>query len=148
MRLFRAIGRPDLAEDPSLATNHGRSQRVDEVDAIMAEWIGRHTQAEVLDVFEKAQVVAGPICDAQQLVGDAHMKAREAFVRVPDPELGSVLLQNVVPRFTNRPGRIRWPGKPTIGADTESVLTGAGYGAEEIARLAAEGVIRLGRERS
>jgi crotonobetainyl-CoA:carnitine CoA-transferase CaiB-like acyl-CoA transferase len=76
------------------------------------------------------------------------MKAREAFVRVPDPELGSVLLQNVVPRFTNRPGRIRWPGKPTIGADTESVLTEAGYGAGEIARLAAEGVIRLGRERS
>jgi crotonobetainyl-CoA:carnitine CoA-transferase CaiB-like acyl-CoA transferase len=148
MRLFRAIGRPDLAEDPSLATNQGRIRRVDEIDGIMAEWIGRHTQAEVLDVLEKAQVVAGPIYDAQQLVDDPHVKAREMFVRMPDPELGSILLQNVVPRFTNNPGRMRWAGNPTIGADTESVLADAGYGVEEIARLAAEGVIRPAREQS
>jgi crotonobetainyl-CoA:carnitine CoA-transferase CaiB-like acyl-CoA transferase len=121
---------------------------VDEIDGIMAEWIGRHTQAEVLDVLEKAQVVAGPIYDAQQLVDDPHVKAREAFVRMPDPELGSILLQNVVPRFTNNPGRMRWAGNPTIGADTESVLADAGYGVEEIARLAAEGVIRPAREQS
>lgn len=146
MRLFRAIGRADLAEDPSLATNQGRAKRVDEIDGIMADWIGKHTQAEVLEIMEKAQVVAGPICDAQQLLDDPHIKARDAFVRMPDPELGSVTLQNVVPRFTNNPGRIRWAGKPAIGADTDDVLAEAGYGRDEIARLVADGVIRSARE--
>ncbi|MDO8874683.1 MAG: CoA transferase [Pseudolabrys sp.] len=148
MRLFQAIGRPDLADDPSLATNQLRAKRVDEIDGIMAEWIGRHTQTEVLDALEKAQVVAGPICDAQQLVEDPHITARESFLRMPDPELGSILLQNVVPRFTNKPGRIRWAGKPTVGADTYDVLTEAGFDAEEIEKLASEGVIRTGQEQS
>lgn len=148
MRLFQAIGRPDLADDPSLATNQLRAKRVDEIDGIMAEWIGRHTQAEVLDTLEEAQVVAGPICDAQQLVEDPHVKARKSFLRMPDPELGSILLQNVVPRFTNKPGRIRWAGKPTIGADTHDVLTEAGFDAEEIEKLTSEGVIRTGQVQS
>ncbi|MFZ2158089.1 MAG: CoA transferase [Bradyrhizobium sp.] len=142
MRLFRAIGRPDLAEDPTLATNQMRVERIDEIDGIMADWIGRHTQAEVLAVFEKAEVVAGPIYDAEQLVKDPHMTAREAFVRLPDPELGSVLLQNVVPRFTNKPGQLRWAGRSRIGADSKDILAEAGYSDEEAAKLLADEVIR------
>lgn len=142
MRLFRAIGRPDLAEDPSLATNMGRIKRVEEIDGIVAEWIARHTQQEVLAVFEEAKVVAGPIFDAEQLINDEHAKARDWFVRMPDDQFGSILLQNVVPRLTNFPGRLRWAGKPSIGADTAAVLAEMGYGAAEIAKFKADGVIR------
>lgn len=145
MRLFRAIGRSDLADDPSLATNQGRIKRVAEIDKIMADWIAQYTQSEVLDLLEKAQVVAGPIYDAKQLVNDPHVKAREDFVRMPDPDLGSILLQNVVPRFTNRPGRMRWAGKPDIGSDTIGILEEVGYATEEISRLAADGVIRTSK---
>ena len=37
-RLVRAIGRPDLAEDPALAHNEGRVARNDEIDAAISEW--------------------------------------------------------------------------------------------------------------
>lgn len=143
MRLFRAIGRPDLADDPTLATNQQRVKRVDEIDAIVAEWIGRHTQKEVLDRFEEAQVVAGPIYDTAQLVDDPHVKARETFIRVKDPALGTVLMQGPVPKLRNCPGRIRWPGKPSIGADTASVLRELGYGDAQLRELDAKGVIKL-----
>ena len=144
-RLFRVIGRPGLADDPTLATNQGRIERVDEIDGIVAEWVGRHTQQEVLDTFDEAKVVAGPIYDVEQLVDDPHAKARDWFVRMPDEGLGLVLLQNVVPRFTNFAGKVRWAGRPTIGADTEAVLREVGYEAEEIAELETAGVIRLAR---
>jgi crotonobetainyl-CoA:carnitine CoA-transferase CaiB-like acyl-CoA transferase len=147
MRLFRAIGRPDLAEDPSLATNMDRIKRVEEIDGIVAEWIGRHTQQEVLAVFEEAKVVAGPILDVEQLINDEHAKARNWFVRMPDEQLGSILLQNVVPRLTNFPGRLRWAGQPSVGADTAAVLAEIGYKAEEIAKFKADGVIRCAGDR-
>jgi crotonobetainyl-CoA:carnitine CoA-transferase CaiB-like acyl-CoA transferase len=75
------------------------------------------------------------------------MKAREAFMRVSDPEHGSVVLQNVVPRFTNKPGRIRWPGT-AIRADTESVLTKVATAPRRTLNSRREGVIRSGREQS
>ena len=142
IRLFRAIGRPDLADDPELATNQQRIRRVDELDGIVAEWVARHTQKEVLDVFEQAQVVAGPIHDVAQLLDDPHVKARESFIRMDDPELGTILMHNVVPRLRNAPGRLRWPGKPAVGADTANILSDLGYEKEELARLERDGVIR------
>ena len=47
-RLARAIGRPDLADDPALAHNEGRVARNDEIDAAISEWTSRHDLAEVV----------------------------------------------------------------------------------------------------
>jgi crotonobetainyl-CoA:carnitine CoA-transferase CaiB-like acyl-CoA transferase len=142
-RLFRAIGRPDWAEDPSLATNPQRFRRVDEIDNGIADWIRRHDQAFVLDHFHKADVVAGPINDVAQIFEDPQVKFRETITTVEDPWLGKVRLQNIVPKFTRNPGRIRWLGKQRIGVDTPEVLRELGYKDADIRRLEAEGVIKL-----
>ena len=42
-RLMKAIGRPDLENDPALAHNDGRVQRVEEIDAAIAEWTRERT---------------------------------------------------------------------------------------------------------
>src|SRR5690606_20421391 len=41
-RLMRAIGRPDMADDPALADNAGRAKRADELDAVIGEWTLSH----------------------------------------------------------------------------------------------------------
>ena len=144
-RLFRAIGRADLADDPGLQTNPQRVKRIEECDGAIADWIGRHTQKEVLDCLLANDVVAGPIYDVAQLFEDDHVQARGTFVQMDDPELGKVKIQGVIPRFTRNRAEMRWLGKSTIGADTESILTDAGFPAAEIARLAEAGIIRLGK---
>jgi crotonobetainyl-CoA:carnitine CoA-transferase CaiB-like acyl-CoA transferase len=58
--------------------------------------------------------------------------------------LGQVRMQNVIPRFRRAPGRVRFPGRSAIGADTRSVMAGLGYDDEAIERLLATGVIRAG----
>ncbi len=142
-RLFRAIGRADFAEDPNLATNPQRLKRVDEIDGAIAKWVSEHTLEEVLRRFHEADAVAGPIYDVAQIFADPHVAHRATLVETEDPVLGKVRIQNVVPRFKRNPGRIRWLGKAEIGADTGPVLEELGYGAEDIARLASEGVIKL-----
>jgi crotonobetainyl-CoA:carnitine CoA-transferase CaiB-like acyl-CoA transferase len=143
-RLFRAIGRADLADDPTLATNPQRVKRLEECDGAIAKWISEHTQKEVLDHFLKHEVVAGPIFDVAQIFDDPHVKARGTLVEMDDPELGKVRLQSVVPRYRRNPGRQRWPGKPDIGADSESVLLELGYSPGDIARMRAGGAVKFG----
>jgi crotonobetainyl-CoA:carnitine CoA-transferase CaiB-like acyl-CoA transferase len=146
MRLFRAIGRNDLADDPDLATNPQRVKRLEECDGAIAKWISEHTQDEVLNRFYECEVVAGPICDVEQLFADPHVKARGTLKKMRDPALGEITLQDVVPRFTRQPGELRWPGKPRVGVDTEAVLRELGIGDEEMKNLEASGVIAMDRK--
>ncbi|WP_433077317.1 CoA transferase [Dactylosporangium sp. CA-052675] len=46
--------------------------------------------------------------------------ARESIVLVPDADLGAIPMQNVAPRLSATPGRIRWTG-PALGEHDEEV---------------------------
>ncbi len=144
-RLFRAIGRDDFANDPTLATNPQRLKRVDELDGAIAKWISEHTLDEVLKRFYEYDVVAGPIYDVAQIFEDPQVKYRGTLVETADPVLGKVRVQSVVPRFERNAGGIRWLGKSEIGADTAAVLTELGYGDDDMRRLESEGVIKVAR---
>jgi crotonobetainyl-CoA:carnitine CoA-transferase CaiB-like acyl-CoA transferase len=146
--MFRAVGREDLASDPSLTTNPQRLQRVDELDGAIAKWIGKHTLDQVLQRFHEFDVVAGPIYDVAQIFDDPQVQHRETFTATDDAALGKVRVQNVVPKFKRNPGRVRWLGKAEIGADTEVVLNELGYENEEIEALSAEGIIKTARAKA
>ena len=60
------------------------------------------------------------------------------FVDVEDPELGSVPMPNIVPRFSATPGVWRRPA-PKIGEHTDEILTAAGFDAQEIAAMRSQG---------
>ncbi|MBE7204531.1 MAG: CoA transferase, partial [Parafilimonas terrae] len=76
-RLFRAIGRPDLVDDPRFRTNADRLRNVEALDAIIGAFIGRRTQAENVAFFEAAEVTIGPINEPAQIVADPHVISRE-----------------------------------------------------------------------
>jgi crotonobetainyl-CoA:carnitine CoA-transferase CaiB-like acyl-CoA transferase len=57
----------------------------------------------------------------QDVIDDAHFKARPVSVDVPDPELGLVRMPNVFAQLKNNPGAIRFAGRP-VDADRKSIL--------------------------
>jgi len=140
-RLFRAIGRDDLAEDPTLATNVLRAMRAQELDDIVAAWMIRHTQEEALSILHECEVAAGPINDIAQFFRDPHVVDRGSIATLDDPDFGKVRIPGIAPHFSRTPGDIRWAGRKAIGADTRSVLRDCGYADAEIDRLAQGGVI-------
>ncbi len=141
IRMFRAIGRDDLANDPTLQTNPDRVKRLDECDGAIADWVSQHTLEEVLAQFEKFEVVAGPICDVEQLSRDPQVLHNETIVALPDAALGTVKVQNVIPRFRKAPAKMRWVGRHKVGMDTDAVLNELGYSPEEIGALEKKGVV-------
>ncbi len=139
-RIMTAVGRADLAEDPRMRTQTGRVEHMAELDAAIQEWTGAHTLEETVAHFEQHEGALGPVYDVAQLMGDPHVRARETITTVEDEELGPVQMQNVIPRLSGSPGRIRWAGPPK-GKHTDEVLQEIGYDPGAIAALRDKGVV-------
>jgi crotonobetainyl-CoA:carnitine CoA-transferase CaiB-like acyl-CoA transferase len=141
VRLFRAVDRPDLAENPDYIDPVRRQARAIEVDGLVADWIRQRTLDEAMKVFEAAEVAAAPVYDAEQLLADEHLRARGTFVEVDDPDLGPVTVHAPVAVMTETPGRVEHLGR-ALGADNDAVFGGLlGLDAERLAALRTAGVI-------
>lgn len=120
-RVMNLVGGEGTADDPRYATNVERVKRADEVDNMVATWIGARTLTDVLDAFEKVEAAIGPIYDAAQIIEDPQYKARESVTTVNDADLGPLKMQNVFPIMSRTPGRIRHAG-PRIAEHQSEVL--------------------------
>ena len=142
-RLFRAIGRADLVDDPRYRTNAERVKRTEELDAIIGGFVAGRTQAENVAFFEAAEVTIGPIYDISQIVDDPHVLARELVADYPDAEMGAFPMHHVVPRLSGTPGTVRTPA-PRLGEHNREVLASVGVGDEAYAALVSSGVVHEG----
>ncbi|GAC1595596.1 MAG: CoA transferase [Myxococcales bacterium] len=138
-RLMRLMGRADLAADPQLADNAGRTRRAGELDAAIGAWTGQRGLDEVLELLNGAEVPAGRIYSIADIARDAHYKAHEMIEKVAI-EGGEVLLPGIVPKLSATPGGTRWPG-PRLGEHTSEVLRELGYSEEQERDLRAKGII-------
>jgi formyl-CoA transferase len=139
-RLFRAIGRDDLNQNPAFKTNNERVKRRAEVDAIVGDFIKARTLVEAIEFFERAEVTAAPVYDIGQFLDDPHVQERGIVVEAPDAEMGEVPMHAVLPRLSGTPGGLRRPA-PAIGQHTREIFAGVGYSDERIDALAQKGVI-------
>jgi formyl-CoA transferase len=140
-RLFRAIGRADMIEDPRFRTNTDRVRNIDACDGVVADFIAARTLEENMRIFHEAEVTATPVYDIDQLIDDPHVGARGVLVEAPDEEAGSVLMHNVIPRLSDTPGALR-SAAPALGEHTADILAGIGYDAARRAKLSEAGIIK------
>lgn len=133
-RLMRAIGRPELIDDPRFRDNDVRLDHRDELDEIIGSWMGEHTQAEIVEICDRFETAVGPVYDTAQIFADDHYRARGAIVTVDDPDLGPTRTCDVFPRLTKTPGAVRHLG-PSPGETTDEILASLGYSEAEIEEL-------------
>lgn len=138
-RLLRAIGRPELVNDPRFATNAARVKHAEELDAIFGEFISGRTQAENVAFFERAEVTVGPIYDIRQILEDPHFQQREILADYPDGEMGALPMHAVVPRLSGTPGAIRSPA-PRLGEHNRELLGEIGVDPHSYAALVEAGI--------
>ncbi|MTD57424.1 CaiB/BaiF CoA transferase family protein [Amycolatopsis pithecellobii] len=123
-RLCRAMARPELADDPRFATHVDRGRNQDLVEGIVAEWVAGHDAATVQRLLDDADVVAGPLWTAEEIVSDPHFRAREMLVPHYDERVGeNVLGPGVVPKFSASPGSVRWAGPAEPGYHNAEVFS-------------------------
>lgn len=140
-RVAAVIGQPGLADDARFRTAVARARHEDALDAIIADWTGRHACAALEARLHAAEVPAARVYTIADIFSDPHYAARGMLQSVPSDELGEVTVPAVVPRLSATPGAITHAGR-RIGQDTRQVLREvAGLADTELDALAAAGVI-------
>ena len=119
-RLAVAMDSPGLAEDPRYATHSARGSAMAELDDLIAAWSSTLEADRLLAILHEAGVPAGRIFRAKDMLEDPHFAAREAIVRVAHPDFGDLPMQNVVPKLSAQPGRVRTAG-PALGEHNDEI---------------------------
>jgi len=138
-RLMTAIGRPDLAEEPTLAHNDGRAKQTELLDGVIGDWAAAHDLETVLATLNEASVPCGRIYTAEDIVNDAHYQARGMLEKHELPDGKEICLPGIVPKLSATPGRTNWVG-PELGQHTQDVLDSIGVTAEQLAKLREAGL--------
>ena len=140
-RLANAMDMPELVTDPRFVDNAARCTHDVALDTKIAAWFRQRDCDAIMTLFEKAEVVAGPVLDIRDIFKDPHYIARENIVSVPDGDFGSVRMQGVTPKFARTPGEVRHSGG-ALGADNRAIFVDElGLSESEFSTLQAAGVI-------
>jgi len=122
-RLSKAMGMPELKDDPRYATHTARGANQTALDALIQDWAKDKAIAELEAVMIEHAVPVGKVYRAKDMVDDPHFAAREALVDTASKKFGTVKMQNVFPKMSKTQGEIRWGGPEQLGEHTAEVLT-------------------------
>ncbi|MDA1099018.1 MAG: CoA transferase [Proteobacteria bacterium] len=139
-RLFKAMGRADLIDDPRFRTNADRVSNNDILDPIVGAFMAQHDQPDLLEIFQAAGVTVGPVHDTAGMLADDMVREREVMLRFPDSEMGELPMHNVAAHLSETPGQIRHPA-PELGQHNGEIYGALGLSPEDIAVLEKEDVI-------
>jgi crotonobetainyl-CoA:carnitine CoA-transferase CaiB-like acyl-CoA transferase len=141
VRLFSAMGQPELLGDPRFATNAARMANNDAIQAYVHEWVGSLKRDEILKILEEAEVVCSAVNDASDIVVDPHFLERTLVKVTGMSTLGPALMPGPVLHLGSYDGPV-YDGCPSIGEHSVSVLHEVlDLPDSQIAELTAEGVI-------
>jgi crotonobetainyl-CoA:carnitine CoA-transferase CaiB-like acyl-CoA transferase len=139
-RMFDAMGRADMLEADRLATPAARLQHSNQIDGIVADWCRSLPLAEIQLILTRLEVPHSKVYTIEDVVSDPQVRARQALIELPDPDLGQLAAPCVVPRFSNHTPTTPRSG-PGVGEHNAEVFGEFGVTPEELARLKALGVV-------
>ena len=139
-RLMGVIGRDELADDPALTHNDGRSQQAEMIDAAIQAWTEERPREVILQALDDARVPAGYPYTAEDIAHDPHYMAREMIQTFTRPNGTLLKVPGVLPKLSATPGRLG-NGGPTLGQHTDDVLDELGIDHETRAKLRQAGII-------
>jgi benzylsuccinate CoA-transferase BbsF subunit len=134
-RLARAMGRPELADDPRFKTLAARKANEDELEALITGWTLPQGFDEVARKLQAGGVAAAPCADNKYLCDeDQHVAQRNYWVELNHPEVGVQRHAGIPWRMSGTSTSVRVPA-PCLGQHTDETLARLGYSKEEVESL-------------
>jgi len=122
-RLVEFMGNPEWASDELFKDRLARGQNIDALKALMMEWLSGW---KVQDLYREAQqrrIPFAPVNTMQYLYESEHLREREFFVQLDQPEMGTLNLPGMPSRYGSAPWALRRPA-PRLGQHNEEIFCG------------------------
>jgi crotonobetainyl-CoA:carnitine CoA-transferase CaiB-like acyl-CoA transferase len=141
-KVCRAIGRPELADDPRYATLEARLEegRMRELIELCDRIFATRPMAYWQRALEAADVPYSVVAGYDDVVADPQMAANGVFVEIDDPQLGRVRTVDTPLQIEGHP-KVPRATAPRLGEHTRAVLAELGMAEEEIRTLVERGVV-------
>jgi crotonobetainyl-CoA:carnitine CoA-transferase CaiB-like acyl-CoA transferase len=140
--LCEVVDLPELVSDARFRTNPDRVRNRDELVTRLSERLRERTSTEWRELLSAAGVPAAPVADVADVVEAEQTEALGMLQPVPHPSIPDLRLAAVPLSFDGERAAHR-SAPPLVGEHTAEVLREVGYSDDEIATLAAEGVIKV-----
>ncbi|HKT00454.1 MAG TPA: CoA transferase, partial [Rugosimonospora sp.] len=139
--LCGAVGRPDWAGDPRLATASGRRVAQDRIDEVLAAWCRTRAGDDIIQRLWDAGVPVAKVLQPHRQRTLPPLAARRFFEDVDHPVNGTVPHSTLPFRLSAGPPRLHRRHAPLLGQDNADLLGALGLSPEDIAVLRADGTI-------
>ncbi|MGI8861294.1 MAG: CaiB/BaiF CoA transferase family protein [Gaiellaceae bacterium] len=139
--LCTALQLPGLAVDPRFRANPDRVKNREQLVAVISDRLLGSNTVEWHELLSAAGVPAAPVANVADVVCSEQTRALGILQPVEHPSIPDLRLAALPLSFDGARAEHRLP-PPLLGEHSEEVLREVGYSAEEIAELAADGVIR------
>jgi crotonobetainyl-CoA:carnitine CoA-transferase CaiB-like acyl-CoA transferase len=136
------LGEPEWAMKSDLDDASGRRHHHDAIDREFEAWVATRELAPLVAELRELGIPASEVANACSFVqSNPQLKARGYFERPQHPTVGALPLPSLPFRFGSVDRWLRTPA-PTLGEHNDEILAGIlGLSPEDMASLAAEGVI-------
>jgi crotonobetainyl-CoA:carnitine CoA-transferase CaiB-like acyl-CoA transferase len=135
------VDREDLLRDERYASDTERGRHGDELSRIFASWCSERSTEKVMEELTRAEIAAGPVLRPEDVLADPHVRSTGHLVDVPYPGLAHAApIADFPVTLSETPGKIRGPA-PTLGVDTDDILSELGFSGERIHEWRTAGVI-------
>ena len=138
--LARAIGQPELDEDPRFVERGGRVAQTEEIEALVEGWTEKRTKHEVMELLASAGVPCGAVLDSGEVLENEHLRGRGMIVDVEHPTRGRMAIPGSPIRLSASPTEVT--RAPLLGEHNAEVYGRLlDLGEADLAALRRDGVV-------
>jgi formyl-CoA transferase len=137
---FKETGRQDLADSLAVSDKQKRNENIKKLYGAVSETLRTRTSAEWIEVCTRLDIPATPIYALEDVPSHPQLQAVNLFPTMEHPSEGTLRYVRPTLKFAASPAGTPSPA-PLLGQHSRTILTEAGIGAGEIARLIETGVV-------
>ena len=140
-QMVKALGMPELENDPRFASARARSDNNRLVADILERWLKTFPSRDAaIAALEEERIPCAPVLTLNEAMAQPHLVERGTVRRVSDPQLGSFAIPGNPVRFS------AWSNQSELKADllgehNGAILREIGLSGDDIAELYSENVI-------